>query len=253
MFKLLTMYRARRCSIDGDEFSYTAFATMGSALCFPVQTVIFLSICKGVQWYWNCVLSRSRPGHSKEARRVNPKIFVFGDDIICDTAIAPHVVDALEALGLKVNRDKTSLGTTVKESCGEWVINGVSQVIVKPKVIGVDCAEAYLAVRQNIQNLRDKGWFAAAEAFVDMISPIIAAIPRRYNRKYQRMEYRSPTLIMEGETGELRAEYALYNYFTHIESVDVMQKQRSSMMPFLHGALVRAKRRWQAEDPSLIL
>jgi len=244
MCRLLTQYRSRRCSINGEETTYAAFATMGSALCFPVQTVAFLAICKGVQWYWNSKLSRSH--------YVDPRIFVFGDDIICDTAMAPHVMEALEALGLMVNRDKTSLGTTVKESCGEWVLNGISQVIVKPKTICVDSTEAYLAVRQNILNLREKGWFAAAQVFVDTISPIIAAIPRRYNRKYQRLEWRCPVLIEDGQTGELRAEYALYNYFTHIESVNIMHKQSRSTMPFLHGALVRAKRRWQAEDPSLI-
>lgn len=87
------------------------FAPMGSALCFPVEAMLFWSICKTIA----------------------PRVWVYGDDIIVGKKYAEQCVEALEQYGLLVNHDKTLLTGPFKESCGAEYYNGTDISYVKCK------------------------------------------------------------------------------------------------------------------------
>ena len=84
------------------------YASMGSALTFPVQSVVFASLAIG---YGVAVTGRS-------IRDISGSVRVFGDDIIIPKEWVDGFSSMLEKLYLKVNRSKTFFRGFFRESCG---------------------------------------------------------------------------------------------------------------------------------------
>jgi len=100
------------------------FASMGSALCFPIEAMVFLTIVfLGIQKALN------RPLVSSDLNKFRRSVRVYGDDIIVPSTYAPSVVERLEAFGLKVNLAKSFWTGKFRESCGGEYFDGVP---VKP-------------------------------------------------------------------------------------------------------------------------
>lgn len=90
------------------------FSTMGSAVTFPVQTILFS--CFAVA----CTIfaGGARTAGMKSIAKAAEAVRVFGDDIIVPSDVGPYMVEALEAFGLKVNTSKTFGNGHFRESCG---------------------------------------------------------------------------------------------------------------------------------------
>ena len=96
------------------------FASMGSALCFPVETMVFLTIVLlGMQ---ECLGTRFT--HQSQIQALVGRVRCYGDDIIVPTAAVPYVVKYLQAYGLKVNNDKSFWTGKFRESCGKEYYSG---------------------------------------------------------------------------------------------------------------------------------
>lgn len=95
---------------DGRLIELKKFAPMGSALCFPIETIVFASVCE----------------HVTRERRFAGKYSVFGDDIIVPTEKVEQTIGILEALGFRVNRDKSFYrhDCWFRESCGREYVDG---------------------------------------------------------------------------------------------------------------------------------
>jgi hypothetical protein len=52
-------------------------------------------------------------------------VYVYGDDIICESSAYPYVVAFLEKLGFQVNQEKSFHTGCYRESCGKEYINGI--------------------------------------------------------------------------------------------------------------------------------
>lgn len=89
------------------------YASMGSATCFPVEAMVFLSIIVSA---WLKTLN-STPSKSRISRFLE-SVRVYGDDIIVPVKLVRHVVDDLNAFGMKVNVDKSFWTGKFRESCG---------------------------------------------------------------------------------------------------------------------------------------
>ena len=101
------------------------FSTMGSALTFPVQSLIFLAIALG------CALHSKGLSPSRAAiKRLRGQVRVFGDDIIIPSDSLGLLGNALHSFGLKVNVDKTFGNGNFRESCGEDAFAGTSVATV---------------------------------------------------------------------------------------------------------------------------
>lgn len=87
------------------------FASMGSALTFPVQSLVFYAICVGA----GMSLAQNKGKKAEDLARL---VRVYGDDLIVPVAWLPRVECLLEALHLKVNRQKTFAKGNFRESCG---------------------------------------------------------------------------------------------------------------------------------------
>ncbi len=100
---------------DGGLVLLNKFASMGSALTFPVEAMVFTvlvvtSICRAEGSFL--------PRSIRALGRRGSGLSVYGDDIIVPVAHAHRVISDLEAVGLKVNESKSFLSGKFRESCG---------------------------------------------------------------------------------------------------------------------------------------
>ena len=95
---------------DGATYKLRKFAPMGSALCFPVECLIFLGIA---------LLACKRMA-------VRPSVGVYGDDIIVPGEAEEEITFLLGHFGFLVN-DKKSFwyNERFKESCGGEYFDGI--------------------------------------------------------------------------------------------------------------------------------
>jgi len=131
------------------------FSTMGSALTFPIQSLVFYMICVGVGLALN---PHSSIGDL--ARQVR----VYGDDLIIPVFWEPKVREVLTSLFLKVNDAKTFTKGNFRESCGVDAFGGYD---VTPARIGLSDLEPRSKLLPSrvasSNNLYKKGlWIAAA-------------------------------------------------------------------------------------------
>jgi len=90
------------------------FASMGSALCFPFEAMVFITIM-----FVGIEKSLSRHLTMKDIESFYGRVRAYGDDLIVPVEHVLPVIEALEAFGLKVNRDKSFWTGKFRESCGK--------------------------------------------------------------------------------------------------------------------------------------
>ncbi len=119
--------RSRRADVSGHGvIRLSKFASMGSALCFPVEACVFLTcIFLGIEKELNSPLTRN------VIKTFLGKVRVFGDDIIVPREFVPTVMSSLEHFGAKVNRDKSFWNGKFRESCGKEYYDGTDVSIVR--------------------------------------------------------------------------------------------------------------------------
>jgi hypothetical protein len=95
---------------DGRIVQLKKFAPMGSALCFPIETLIFAAVCELVT----------------KRHRISGQYSVFGDDIIVPVQCTEDLIDVLNTLGFSTNRSKSFYLDTCwfRESCGGEYCDG---------------------------------------------------------------------------------------------------------------------------------
>lgn len=107
--------RSMKADVKGHGvITLNRFASMGSALCFPFETFVFLTIVlMGIE--------DSRGIHFTDERSIRSfigQVRIYGDDIIVPVDTAPSVAKYLEAFGFKVNQHKSFWTGLFRESCG---------------------------------------------------------------------------------------------------------------------------------------
>jgi hypothetical protein len=104
------------------------YASMGSALCFPVEAMVFLTLV-----FLGIENSRESgtPLTPEEIKSLSGKVRVYGDDIIVPVEYVSSVVSVLETFGSVVNRGKSYWNGKFRESCGKEYFDGHDVSIVK--------------------------------------------------------------------------------------------------------------------------
>lgn len=99
--------------------SLAKFASMGSALCFPFESMVFFTIvCCGIE------KAEGRPLTRRFLKTLRGCVRVYGDDIIVPVRYVRAVITELEAHGLKVNVHKSFWTGKFRESCGKEYYDG---------------------------------------------------------------------------------------------------------------------------------
>lgn len=97
----------------GRELELGMVSTMGNGYTFPLQTMLFSAVVRGVARVVGCKLDDSNFG-------------VFGDDIVCPSHLYRTVARVLSILGFTVNASKSFVEGPFRESCGADFFKGVN-------------------------------------------------------------------------------------------------------------------------------
>jgi len=112
-FIVLDSLRSKATQIDDRWVVLEKFSSMGNGFTFELETVIFAAISMAV-----C----REAGHPGVLGR---DVFVFGDDIIVPTGVAPGLKSVLSFFGFTLNEDKSFfLDEPFRESCGGDFFHG---------------------------------------------------------------------------------------------------------------------------------
>lgn len=120
--------RSRTADVPGHgKIRLAKFASMGSALCFPIEAMVFLTIS-----FLGIERSIGTPfSNSAQLERFIGSVRVYGDDIIVPVDHVHSVIDALEAFGARVGIDKSFWIGRFRESCGKEYYENHDVSIVK--------------------------------------------------------------------------------------------------------------------------
>jgi hypothetical protein len=119
--------RSRRAEVPGHGVIRLAkYASMGSALCFPVEAMVFTTlIFLGIQKSLNATLTK------KDVKSFIGSVRVYGDDLIIPADHVHMIVQTLEHFGARVGLDKSFWTGRFRESCGKEYFNGHDVSIVR--------------------------------------------------------------------------------------------------------------------------
>jgi len=112
--------RSRKADVPGHGVIHLAkFASMGSALCFAFEAMVFLTVI-----FVGIEQELRRPLTLKDVKRLRGQVRVYGDDIIVPVKFTRSVLMSLETFGFKVNMRKSFWSGKFRESCGKEYYNG---------------------------------------------------------------------------------------------------------------------------------
>lgn len=146
--------RAVRNGVTDNVFSVLQlkkFATMGSAVIFPMQSIIYG--CLGIA---SILISDKRNKILRTAiEDAALQVRVFGDDIIVPKTAYRCLRNLLTDFGLKVNESKTFTGLNFRESCGVDAFRGVD---VTPAYIRQPITSARPTDVQTVLDVGNNFW-----------------------------------------------------------------------------------------------
>jgi len=119
--------RSRRAEVPGHGVIRLAkYASMGSALCFPMEAMVFTTmIFIGIQRSLNVTMTL------KDIKSFRNSVRVYGDDLIVPVDHVPMIVQTLEHFGARVGLDKSFWTGRFRESCGKEYFNGTDVSLVR--------------------------------------------------------------------------------------------------------------------------
>lgn len=241
---------------NGEQRALLKYAPMGSALCFPIQCLIYTSLIEYVSQKWCTAHRRPKANYS-----------VFGDDLVVPAAITDEVVGALTSIGFTVNGEKSFVDGPFRESCGKDYYEGidVSSVYYRlpaydvaslsPSVFSSLCSCANLAHAQNLPNLRKHYISVLLRSNCSNVrfcsvhteSPSLYSseptnyhVVRRYHKAYQRMSSKFCSVTSRRKKqenthrGSINIEY--YDALLHLARRSIDQRDKSEVFVPLSGA-----------------
>lgn len=133
--KVTKTYRDESC------YEVEKYAPMGSALCFPLESIFFSVVLFGV--YRSAVLSNQ---YSKsELKRMRASLHVYGDDCTVAVELVTPFMQRLAEIGAVVNPDKSFFNAGpshdfFRESCGGEFLNGedITPARISRKFAGIE-------------------------------------------------------------------------------------------------------------------
>ena len=202
---------------DGSFITLNKFAPMGSAICFPVEAYLF----------WAVIVAAVVHALRLPLEKVERRIFVYGDDIIVPTHWSAISIQALESVGLLVNRSKSCTTGFFRESCGVDAFKGHVVTPVRIRKLWSHSptdGSALAAYSATANSLAAAGYVSASQYIWQAIEETFGlsmpfgtprssfpcrlvatpeeaiflnkklGFPWRVNRSYQRIEFRLPGL-----------------------------------------------------------
>ena len=167
--------RSRKADVQGKIIRLSKYASMGSALTFPLEAMVFCTlIFLGVEKALN------RPLTQSDIYSLIGQVRVYGDDIIVPVEYVSSVIETLEHFGALVNHRKSFWTGKFRESCGEDYFDGRSVKVVRVRRVfpqsRKDAAEVEAIVSLRNQ-LFELGYDKTVDWLDSQISRILPVFP----------------------------------------------------------------------------
>jgi hypothetical protein len=165
---------------DGRIHTIRKFASMGSALCFPMEALVFLAgIFLGIERKLIAEGSRSRLG-KKDVLSYRNRVRVYGDDIIVPVDCVDYVSGVFSDFGWKINPGKSFWTGSFRESCGGEYFRGHDVTVVKfrklfPETRGDAQGVASLVAFRNL--MYHRGFWNTAKVLDHRIRSLLRYFP----------------------------------------------------------------------------
>lgn len=167
------------------------FTTQGSALTFPIQSIVFFIITVGT-------MMNGHKGtiNRRSIARIAKDVRIFGDDIIAPSDRVEDIIRSLERLYLKVNTQKTHYHGFFRESCGVRAYKGVD---VTPSYVplllsGQRKLAEYPRIIENANNFAKKWLFELSNA-------VISTIPQSFLNGIPTGRYKDQSIVLHSFSG----------------------------------------------------
>jgi hypothetical protein len=229
---------------------------MGNACTFPVESLIFLSICLAT-----VLTQRNLRATKKNIEMLAGEVAVFGDDIVIPVDCRELLFEALEVLDFKVNAQKSFWTGMFRESCG---IDAFGGSVITPaywRSFNDGKPESLASTVETRNNFYKKFLLNAADRLASTIPSDIPTVhvrsgvfglvsflghnvegfKTRYNASLQREEVLVASLIATQNRTPVGDDSALLQFFT--EEPDPFTKWTSGVP---QRPRTRIRRRWVA-------
>lgn len=118
--------RSRKADVHGKVIRLAKYASMGSALTFPLEAMVFCTLV-----FLGIEKALNRPLSQLDVKSMYGKVRVYGDDIVVPVEFVSAVIETLEHFGARVNRNKSFWNGKFRESCGADFYDGTSVDVVR--------------------------------------------------------------------------------------------------------------------------
>lgn len=195
---------------NGEIVSLQKYAPMGSALCFPIESIVF----------WSLAICSTRRALNITSRAAEAYVRIFGDDIIIHPLAFPLFERLCNRYSLIVNKEKSFTHGPFRESCGvdAWHGHVITPLRIRkdlcPRspngtlaVAVAEYATAFFSVDYRetggfLYNLVDS-WYPGVYRYylpscgcLGVVDPLAFEKPRlRWNSRLCRLEYRGWIVI----------------------------------------------------------
>lgn len=162
--QFLAASRATHVKIHDDLVKLHMFAPMGSAVCFPVETLVFWCIATAATLVRSGVIYEELRGRAEKILSSYPsEVFVFGDDILVRREACKDVCERFLDVGFKPNQRKTFSEGFYRESCGVDAFYGHELKIVRLQSLTLtSMSDAYASI-ELANRARGMGMIQLAE------------------------------------------------------------------------------------------
>jgi hypothetical protein len=161
-FEFLSNIRAPWYKLDNSTRRYEKFCSMGNGFCFPLQTLIFASVCHAVSRFFD----------SESPVASHYDFSVYGDDIVVKQHLALATIELLRDIGFKTNRDKTFVTGPFRESCGSDWYNGQDVRPVHCDKRLVDIRQVFALHNSILRSQRCESFLTEASVYLRTLSPL---------------------------------------------------------------------------------
>lgn len=173
---------------DGTVLPLAKFAPMGSALCFPVEALVFYTLAKAI----------------KNQKRIYGDIYVYGDDLIVPRKLAISLFELFPKYGLKFNEDKCFIDGYFRESCGLDAYKGIICTPIRMKHLvpkSTKNASAIVSAVDLSNLLYQKGYWRTAAHLQRMIPLKRLPVTPVGSERFSFLSYRSFSVTSESLKG----------------------------------------------------
>ena len=197
LFEAVDACRSRKADVPGfGVIRLAKFASMGSALCFPFEAIVFATLV-----FLGIERDLNRPLTKKDILSFIGRVRVYGDDIIVPVEHVASVSRTLHDFGHVVNSGKSFWNGKFRESCGKDYYDGHDITIVRLRS-GLPSSRKHVPEIISTVSTRNQFYYAGhwkIAAFLDDILNRVIPFPNVTERSQLLGRHTFLPIVNDGE------------------------------------------------------